>query len=931
MHIQRFTCLTRVSLFALLVFICASPAFGRGAASGYCQQGGQTIQVLGYVSSTATPVQASYTGTGCNVLVLYSNGGGTTATGPSGVVNTSGTAVTWLAGNVFNANGQWSGLAITIASVSYTISSCSSATACTLTSSAGTQTSIAYSMSAATPAAIFSDNAGTPKSNPFSVSATGYWFYYADNGSYANQYSGTAILSTFTNAALPLSDPSNLPNAVRWNATLGTTFQQQCAAAAAAPNTALIVDTVAPVATGFTAVCPIIFYPGGFIQPANGQTVAFSVLSAGLTQICDASPGGICAILGVPAYYPQWWGAKGDGSNDTAAIASAVGAACTAGSATVVFPSGYTFEITAAVKANSIIGLCSGLAVDIEGVIQVAASSGSYYSIFGPSSGSLSNVRMFGHGIVDQNAANNPLVSSGDLSTYPRTIFRTGADGSGTNNTVQDIAIKNWENLWGIYLGSANSSVTNVRALNGGGGSIDTDASFFYCANGANGCTLTGNTISCPSPNTAMCSTAFETHASDAIVSNNSSTNLRTGGNAVGDNNYITTGVSWTGNVITGALNGIDIWSVNCKTYSSPCSGSAPTFGLNGVVILNNTVTINQLSYAGSYPGNGAAVVPTTNNLPIENLKVSGNQVVYDLSTGAGDAYNAQTYAYGYQDVTASQVAGITNGDFSANVAVNCPAYCDFYDGQGANINFDNEQIVNPGSTLNPALAASGRAGIVIENTTGTIGGYISVKGGSVTDNLGTCRFGYGLLLATLNTSGIVVDGLNVSARDGTCTSLQAAIDANTNTQLPYLRATVNVPTAKTLPGAVVQGGSTVYSMGLSALYTYKAPNTSGWSTVTYHPSAPSPSSGCGTTPTITGTDRGGTIILGASPSGTCTLTFATAFTVSPQLTGGTVVNSNHTGGVQLISWSTTTTTVFFSISGLAASDPVTWSFPNAN
>ena len=159
--------LLRVTFFTILAVACA---FGRGRASGYCQQGGQTIQVLGYVSSTATPVQASYTGSGCNVLVLYSNGTGTSPTGPSGIVNTSGTAVTWESGNVFNANGQWAGLAITINSVAYAISSCASAVSCTLTSSAGTQTSVAYSMSAATPAAIFSDNAGTAKSNPFTVS-----------------------------------------------------------------------------------------------------------------------------------------------------------------------------------------------------------------------------------------------------------------------------------------------------------------------------------------------------------------------------------------------------------------------------------------------------------------------------------------------------------------------------------------------------------------------------------------------------------------------------------------------------------------------------------------------------------------------------------------------------------------------------------------
>jgi len=309
------------------------------------------------VSSAATPVQASYTGSGCNVLVLYSNGNGTGATGPSGIVSTSGTAVTWQGGNVFNANGQWAGLAITIAGTPYTVSSCGSSSSCTLTSSAGTQTGAAYSMSSSTPAAIFSDNAGTAKSNPFSVSSAGYWFYYADNGSYANQYSGTAITNTFTNAALPLSDPSNLPNVIRWNSTLGTTFAQQCAAASIAPYTAIVVDTLAPVATTFTASCSIIVNPGGVIQPASGQTVTFSVVSAPLATICDMSLGGLCIVSSASGIiYPEWF-------NSATPIQSAVTAAN--GASWVLIPTAYAGSDTYLASGNkNVIDLrLSGLGV----------------------------------------------------------------------------------------------------------------------------------------------------------------------------------------------------------------------------------------------------------------------------------------------------------------------------------------------------------------------------------------------------------------------------------------------------------------------------------------------------------------------------------------------------------------------------------------
>lgn len=63
------------------------------------------------------------------------------STPSTGTVNTSGTLVTWATGNHFATT--WLG-GMYINNVMYTISSCSSTTACTLTSSAGTQNGVTY-------------------------------------------------------------------------------------------------------------------------------------------------------------------------------------------------------------------------------------------------------------------------------------------------------------------------------------------------------------------------------------------------------------------------------------------------------------------------------------------------------------------------------------------------------------------------------------------------------------------------------------------------------------------------------------------------------------------------------------------------------------------------------------------------------------------
>jgi hypothetical protein len=117
----------------LLALALATSAFGMQRGQGWCEQGNQTIQVLTYTSSTATPVQASYPQ--CTIDV-YVSGTGTHAT-------------------------------------------------------------------------IYSDNGVTPLANPFTATANGYWFFYAANGAYDIQFSGTGITTPFTLGAYTLFDINN--------------------------------------------------------------------------------------------------------------------------------------------------------------------------------------------------------------------------------------------------------------------------------------------------------------------------------------------------------------------------------------------------------------------------------------------------------------------------------------------------------------------------------------------------------------------------------------------------------------------------------------------------------------------------------------------------------------------------------------------------
>lgn len=146
----------RKSLWSFLTFEAnwSSPEWIQtGTVS--CTQGSNLIQ---FDLSSATPALSAVTFNQPSAITQrqFRIGVGTiyniwTILFPSGTVSTSGTTVTAVSGTDFTAGitGEWNGLAISINSVSYVIASVASdGQSLTLTSTAGTQTDVAYAMGA---------------------------------------------------------------------------------------------------------------------------------------------------------------------------------------------------------------------------------------------------------------------------------------------------------------------------------------------------------------------------------------------------------------------------------------------------------------------------------------------------------------------------------------------------------------------------------------------------------------------------------------------------------------------------------------------------------------------------------------------------------------------------------------------------------------
>jgi hypothetical protein len=165
-----------------------------------------------------------------------------------------------------------------------------------------------------THATLYSDNGITPLSNPFTASKTGYWGYYAPDGIYDVSLSGGGIPAPFTWGAI--TSTSGCPA----NSTCDVNYLTITAACTAAGNGTLYVTK--PWASLTTQVfnCQMVFLATGRLQPASGQTVTFDAALAGLSTICDISAGGSCVILAPGGIqYPEWRGARADGSTDSGA------------------------------------------------------------------------------------------------------------------------------------------------------------------------------------------------------------------------------------------------------------------------------------------------------------------------------------------------------------------------------------------------------------------------------------------------------------------------------------------------------------------------------------------------------------------------------------------------------------------------------------
>lgn len=636
------------------------------------------------------------------------------------------------------------------------------------------------------------------------------------------------------------------------------------------------------------------------------------------------------------------FGAKGDGvTDDTVAVWKALTALCLRGGGYLDISFGaYLIKPFA---TSSFLPACSHLTIrGLNGTLKVANGAGSYDAIFGTKSQELSDFHL-SDVVIDANSTGNPTTTHSDMNSHPRIVLEVGTSfhlsttSPSSDVSINNVTVKDFQGVWAFLICAHNSGVTSSRFLQVGGPTApDNDSSIIYMEGERE--QIQGNTFVATAVNSPMAITAIETHGSQSVTGNQIY-GFQVGMNITGIARSTSTGVVVADNAISGTFQCIDIWSYDVL--------GATGYGVSDSGIHGNTCIVNQLSYLAQETAGAQTFGINLNGastLPFRNLYEHDDTVTFDLSTATSEPFNTASLGIGYFDV-ASTGTPCENCHFDHDTVRNAPLVAFRFSAAGSYISFDDDHAINPGSHLNASVPDAYKSGLLFGYFSGPYPGVFSIKGGTYEDTLSTARMKYGILAASLNTRGIVIDGPTISCSDLTCASLLSPVAINSSTQKPYVRATVDVPVG--VARAVINtpiAGSSIMSLREAINYIWDG---TAWQWITPHNTALTTSnlSGCGSGASVGGTDRAGTVQIGTGAS-SCVISFATAFgaqpvgavtpyqqnlstliyTVCTTITGGAPSGcSNITIHVAEDGWAIGVTSSAITITGAASGDIFGW------
>jgi hypothetical protein len=495
------------------------------------------------------------------------------------------------------------------------------------------------------------------------------------------------------------------------------------------------------------------------------------------------------------------FGAKGDGiTDDRAAIQAAIDSP--AASAVILPASKAPYLITPAPGRKTFLTLRSGVQLLGIGnpVLKVAPSAGPYDAVIAAEICQNCAVRSL---TIDSNISHNPISGKQEIFDHPRfeISLRTAR-----HVRIDDVTIQNSSSVNTVVTGRGSSDVRvancTFRAIGDDPNHVKHDSSTLYIY--SDGALIQANTFKAVHLGAPAAFTAIETHGSKMVVSSNIIEDYITGMNITGVTPFSSADNVVAGNTVTGALFGIMIWS---HSYPKGAAGD----GINGLTITGNTIRINQTAYAGALSKPSAAaggiVVEPNSDLPVKNLVVSNNTVVFDLEKSRYPA-NSASLGIGWRSGLSRPAE---NWIIANNILVNGPVAGIRIAAELTGCRISGNVIRNAGSSLDTSITTAYKAPLFVAGAPAT---DVDISDNQIIDDLEPSRTRVALFLATTKgvSSGVTVRNNSVSILGANKKSFSSYLEIADDSTQPLIMANWKgfiASARKVAPGSVVVDSTT--------------------------------------------------------------------------------------------------------------------------
>lgn len=528
-----------------------------------------------------------------------------------------------------------------------------------------------------------------------------------------------------------------------------------------------VIDSVTADAMGMVTVTTgfgVITYttPSGFVSepivaPELLATAASFAISEDAAVAALLADSGSSTRAGADALYAHRanvsvnvkdHGATGDGvTDDTAAIQSAINAAATFG-AGVYFPRG-TFKLSKASGLDYMLEAKAGQLWHGEGAIKVASTAGDYRSVVAGVAVGTDLTGFTVEGLTfDMNNTGNPATTVGSNGTLfagnPRYAIYAPV---GDRVTVRTCIFKDIDSVNTVVIGGTNARVQDNTFTEVGQSNNVHDHSTLYIT--AAGQTITGNVFLGVAGGKGA-TTAIETHGSAQVVTGNRVRDFYCGANITGITASGSDGAVVANNVFRDVNNGVVLWSATAGTGLRQCSVH------DNAIILNHD---NWLRTTTDY-ARGIAIDPAI-NVDVETLSIHHNHIWVKPSVATAQAGELQAAAIALWAASATPV--LKNVLVERNTIVGSMSAGIRWAATGNRVRIENNEIVDPGSSTEAALASFYKSGITIVGTVTDM----RVKGNRTFDTRGAHVVAQGIM-TSLTTATRCLQGDNpVVCADG--------------------------------------------------------------------------------------------------------------------------------------------------------------------